>query len=153
MNRGQHGDELEVLTAFLKRRDLKITKPRQTVLEVFLGIEAHVTAEELYAAVREVDPSVGQATVFRTLRLFEEAGLARSVPRDDGARRYEHAYRHAHHDHLVCTGCGAVVEFSDPAIERAQEAIYRKFGYEPDTHSLELRGRCPACAKKRKKAE
>ena len=148
MKRADAAAELSVLVDYLQGRDLKMTRPRQTVLEVFLGIEAHVTAEELYDAVRKVDPRIGQATVFRTVRLLEEAGLARSACRDDGARSYEHAYRHEHHDHLVCSGCGAIVEFKDEAIERAQAAIYRKHGYEPVGHRLELEGLCPSCRKK-----
>ena len=74
MKRADAAAELSVLVDYLQGRDLKMTRPRQTVLEVFLGIEAHVTAEELYDAVRKVDPRIGQATVFRTVRLLEEAG-------------------------------------------------------------------------------
>ncbi len=148
MKRADAATELSVLVDYLQGRDLKMTRPRQTVLEVFLGIEAHVTAEELYDAVRKVDPSIGQATVFRTVRLLEEAGLARSACRDDGARSYEHAYRHKHHDHLVCVDCGAIVEFREAEIERAQAAVYRKHGFEATGHSLELFGRCPACRRK-----
>jgi Fur family ferric uptake transcriptional regulator len=136
------------LEAYLRERDQKMTAPRRTVLEVFLGIEEHVTAEGLVAAVRAVDPGVGQATVFRTIRLLEEAGIARAACRDEGPRRFEHAFGHAHHDHLVCVDCGGIVEFADSAIESAQEAVYRRHGYAPTGHSLELFGRCPDCARK-----
>jgi len=138
-------DAVDALEAYLRERELKMTGPRRKVLEVFLGIESHVTAEELFEAVKKVDPGIGQATVFRTVKLLEEAGLARAACRDDGPRRFEHAYRHEHHDHLVCTDCGAIVEFEEPEIERAQARVYRSHGYEPVAHSLELRGRCPAC--------
>ncbi len=150
--RGAGEEALAMLEAYLRENGLKMTKPRQTVLEVFLGIEEHVTAENLLDAVRKVDPGIGQATVFRTVKLLEESGLARAACRDEGPRRFEHAYKHAHHDHLVCVECGAIVEFADEAIERAQEATYAKYGYEPIGHSLELRGRCPACRKKAKGA-
>ncbi len=143
---------LAALEEYLKSKSLKMTGPRKTVLEVFLGIEKHMTAEGLYGAVRKVDPSIGQATVFRTVKLFEEAGLARAACHDDGARRFEHAYKHEHHDHLICSECGAIVEFADEAIERAQEAIYRKYGFEARDHRLELRGVCPSCLKKAKGA-
>jgi Fur family transcriptional regulator, ferric uptake regulator len=146
-------DAVSALESFLKDRGLKMTVPRRTVLEVFLSIEEHVTAEDLLASVRNVDPRIGQATVFRTVRLFEEAGLARAACRDEGPRRFEHAYRHAHHDHLVCADCGEIVEFADEAIERAQEAVYGRYGFEAVGHSLELRGRCPACRKKAGKRE
>ena len=142
----------ELLELHLRERGLKMTGPRRAVLEVFLGIEEHVTAEELYEAVRKADPGIGQATVFRTVKLLEEAGLARAACRDEGPRRFEHAYLHEHHDHLVCVDCGAIVEFADPTIERAQEAIYRRHGFEPGLHSLELRGRCPKCRKRQGKA-
>jgi Fur family ferric uptake transcriptional regulator len=140
-------EERQVLEEYLRDQGRKMTGPRETVLDAFLKLERHVTAEELLEAVRRVDPSIGQATVFRTIRLLAEAGLAREACPDEGARRYEHAYRHEHHDHLVCVTCGAIVEFRDEAIERAQEAIYRAHGYRPSSHVLELEGVCPACAK------
>jgi Fur family transcriptional regulator, ferric uptake regulator len=150
---GDAADAVSALEAYLRDRGLKVTDPRRTVLEVFLGIEEHVTAEDLLAAVRKVDPRIGQATVFRAVRLFEEAGLARAACRDEGPRRFEHAYRHAHHDHLVCAECGEIVEFADEAIERAQAAVYGRYGYEAVGHSLELRGLCPACSKRAGKRE
>jgi Fe2+/Zn2+ uptake regulation proteins len=143
------GDERRVLEEYLKERGLKMTGQRETVLEVFLKLERHVSAEELLAAARKLDPSIGQATVFRSIKLFSEAGLARDACSDDGTKRYEHAYRHEHHDHLVCLDCGAIIEFRDPAIEKAQDAVYRKHGYKPAGHQMELQGYCPACAKKK----
>lgn len=141
-------EERQVLEDYLRERGLKMTGPRETVLDAFLKLERHVTAEDLLAAARRIDPSIGQATVFRTIKLLSEAGLAREACPDEGAKRYEHAYRHEHHDHLVCLGCGAIVEFKDPGIERAQEAIYRKYGYRPAGHQMELQGYCPSCIRK-----
>ncbi len=143
------GEERKVLEAYLRQRGQKMTGPRETVLDAFLRLESHVTAEELLSATRRIDPTIGQATVFRTIKLFADAGLARGACPDEGTRHFEHAYRHAHHDHLICVGCGAVVEFHDEAIEKAQEAIYRAHGYKPSGHRLELRGYCPSCAKKK----
>lgn len=139
-------DERSVLEDYLKDRGQKMTLARETVLKAFLDIEQHTTAEELYEAARSRDPGIGQATVFRTIKLLAEAGLAREACRDDGARQYEHAWRHNHHDHLVCVECGHVVEFSDEAIEKAQEAIYRAYGFLPSGHRLELMGRCSECS-------
>jgi len=147
---GEIGEAVSALEGYLRGKGQKMTGPRRTVLGVFLGIERHITAEGLLEAVRKVDPSIGQATVFRTVKLFEEAGLARSACRDEGPRRFEHAYKHEHHDHLICSECGAIVEFADEAIERAQEAIYGKYGFEARDHRLELRGVCPSCLKKAK---
>jgi len=139
-------NERSVLESYLSERGLKMTGPRETVLEVFLGIERHVTAEDLFEAVRKIDPHIGQATVFRTIRLLADAGLAREACRDEGPRRYEHALGHEHHDHLVCVSCGTIVEFSDEHIEKAQAAIYEKYSFEAVGHRFELFGRCPACA-------
>ena len=144
-----NGEERKILEAYLRERGQKMTGPRETVLDAFLRLESHVTAEELLSAARRIDPTIGQATVFRTIKLFADAGLARGACPDEGARRFEHAYRHAHHDHLICVGCGTVVEFQDEALEKAQHAIYRTHSYKPSSHRLELRGYCPSCAKKR----
>ena len=142
-------EEKKILVAYLRERGQKMTGPRETVLDAFLRFESHVTAEELLSAARRIDPTIGQATVFRTIKLLADAGLARGACPDEGARHFEHAYRHAHHDHLICVSCGAVVEFQDPAIEKAQNEIYRAYGYEPSGHRLELQGYCPSCVKKR----
>jgi Fur family ferric uptake transcriptional regulator len=144
-------DERTVFESYLRERGQKVTAPRQTVLRAFIEREGHMTAEELYESSRRLDPDIGQATVFRTIRLLAEAGLARSACKDEGARQFEHAFRHEHHDHLICTECGDVVEFADKAIERAQEAVYKAHGYESSGHRLELLGRCPACRERRKK--
>jgi Fur family ferric uptake transcriptional regulator len=143
-------DESAVLESYLKERGRKMTDPRRIVLKAFLGLERHVTAEELHAAALRLDPGIGQATVFRAVKLFVDAGLAREARQADGGRQYEHAYRHEHHDHLICVDCGLVVEFRNEAVERAQEAIYRANGFVPSGHRLELLGRCPACAGKKK---
>jgi Fur family transcriptional regulator, ferric uptake regulator len=140
--------ERAVLEGYLRERGQKMTSPRETVLDAFLAMERHVTAEELLEAARRIDPGIGQATVFRTIKLLAEAGLAREACPDDGARHFEHAYRHEHHDHLVCVACGAVLEFKDEAIELAQDAIYRAHGFSPSGHKLELLGTCPACSQR-----
>ena len=149
MSRGnaQGLDERTAFGEYLRARGQKLTTSRETVLEAFLSIERHVTAEELLAAARKIDSGIGQATVFRTIKLLADAGIARGACPDDGARQFEHGYRHEHHDHLVCVSCGAVVEFSDDAIEKAQEKIYRRHGYRPSGHKMELRGYCPSCTK------
>jgi Fur family transcriptional regulator, ferric uptake regulator len=138
-------EEEGVLRDYLEERGLKMTRSRSLVLRAFLRLERHVTAEELFKAARRLDPSVGQATVFRTMKLLVGSGLARETVSDSGARHYEHSFRHEHHDHLVCLGCGKVVEFSDPGIEQAQLSVYSAYGFEPGPHRLELSGLCPSC--------
>ncbi|OHD15763.1 MAG: hypothetical protein A2087_13255 [Spirochaetes bacterium GWD1_61_31] len=143
-------DEQQVLERYLREHDLKMTKARQTILDAFLSMESHVTAEHLYEAVRQLDPGIGQATVFRNIRLFTDAGLAREACRDDGPRQYEHAWRHAHHDHLSCIQCDRVIEFVDGPIEAAQKAVYERYGFQPSGHRMELFGLCPDCAAKQR---
>lgn len=136
------------LESFLRHNGQKVTKSRKAVLKAFLAIEQHVTAESLFSEARKVDPGIGQATVFRTLRLLAEAGLAREACQDDGARTYEHAFNHRHHDHLRCERCGKIIEFYDKTIERSQESIFKQYGFTPVNHRMELVGICPECAKK-----
>jgi Fur family transcriptional regulator, ferric uptake regulator len=145
---GMARKERALLEGYLREHGQKMTSRRETVLEAFLKLERHVTAEELLEAARRLDPGIGQATVFRTIKLLAEAGLAREACSDEGTRRFEHAYGHEHHDHLVCVECGAIREFKDDGIERGQEAVYAKTGYLPSGHRLELLGVCPVCARK-----
>lgn len=142
--------EYDRFETYLRERGLKMTGPRETVLEAFLSIERHVTAEELYEEARRLDPAIGQATVFRTIKLLADSGLAREACLDETARSYEHAFHHEHHDHLVCVACGRTVEFKDEGIEEIQRKIYAAWGFEAVSHRLELKGLCPACLKKRK---
>ena len=145
--------EYESFEAYLRERGLKMTGPRETVLEAFLSLERHVTAEELFEVARRLDPAIGQATVFRTIKLLADSGLAREACRDETARRYEHAFHHDHHDHLLCVACGRTIEFRDEAIEEIQRKVYATWGFEAVSHQLELRGLCPACQKKRRAAQ
>jgi Fur family ferric uptake transcriptional regulator len=114
-------------------------------LDVFLKTEKHLTAEELHRLVQKRHPSVGTATVYRTMKLLRDSGLCRELRLDDGSTRYEHLYDHDHHDHLVCIGCGALVEVLDPQIEKLQEKLARRHGFRIISHKLELYGTCRKC--------
>ncbi|MCX7027424.1 MAG: transcriptional repressor [Spirochaetes bacterium] len=138
--------ECAVMEKFLKGGGLKVTRARKVVLEAFLELEGHMTAELLFTEVKKKDPGIGQATVFRTVKLLSEAGLAREACQDDGAKTYEHAFKHSHHDHLRCERCGKIVEFCDPTIEKAQEAIFVRYGFTPLEHKMQLIGLCAECA-------
>lgn len=140
-------EERILFERYLRTKNLKMTSPREKVLEAFLKTEGHLSAEDILAAAKEIDPGIGQATVFRTLKLLADAGLARDACQDEGPRRYEHAYLHAHHDHLLCVKCGKVIEFYDPAIERAQDKIFRRYGFKAIGHMMELKGLCADCSR------
>ena len=99
-------EEQEVFLKHIQKKGLKRTSQRDLILDVFLRTEAHLSHEDLYRLVQKEDPTVGQTTVYRTLKLLTEAGLAREVRFGDGRTHYEHNYKHQHHDHMICTECG-----------------------------------------------
>ncbi|MBN2139417.1 MAG: transcriptional repressor [Desulfovibrionaceae bacterium] len=140
----------EVLADYLARQNLKMTAQRRLILDVFLREKNHLSAEELYAKIKTQDPSVGQATVYRTLKLLTEARLAEEVNFADGVLRYEPLYGIEHHDHLICEGCGKNIEIMDPVIERRQEELARKHGFVLSRHKMNLYGLCEKCRKKNK---
>ena len=132
---------------FIARKGLKSTRQRDIVLDGFLSSDAHMSIEELYLKLRARHPNIGYATVYRTLKLFSESGIAREIHFGDGQTRYEHVAEGEHHDHLLCTRCGEVREFSNEAIEKLQDEIAESHGYLVHTHKLELYGICPKCRK------
>jgi len=139
----------ETLASYLQFRNLKFTRQRRKILEVFLSADSHLTTEELHQRVRARYPEIGHTTVFRTLKLLEEAGIARSVDFGDKRIRYEREYHHAHHDHLICRGCGRSIEVMDPEIERLQRELCRRNGFRPEAHRLEIFGLCASCIAER----
>lgn len=140
-------DEIDIFDDYLLKNNLRETPQRVMILDVFLKCEEHITAEQLYDIVKKRDPSIGQATVYRLLKLIGDAGLARKVDLGDGVMRYEHNYNHPHHDHLVCRECGKTVEFMDSAIEELQKQVAENFGFELTDHEMYLYGLCGECRK------
>lgn len=132
---------------YLKKRNLNFTHQRRQILEVFLSSGRHLTIEELYNLAREKNPGIGQATVFRTLKLLADADLAKKIVLGDNRARFEVKYGVEHHDHLICLDCGKFIEAFDPAIENLQKKLCRKFGFIPRKHSLEIFGYCENCRK------
>lgn len=137
--------EREIFLEHIQKAGLRKTGQRDLILETFLKTEDHLTSEDLYWLVHKQDPSVGHTTVYRTLKLLTEAGLAREVRFGDNKTYYEHHYDHEHHDHLICTQCGKVIEFFSPEIEDLQEQMAEKFGFKLSHHSLRMWGLCPEC--------
>ncbi|NNE58225.1 MAG: transcriptional repressor [Hellea sp.] len=121
-------------------RGLRMTDQRRVIAQVLSAANDHPDAEELYNRAATVDPKISLATVYRTVRLFSEAGIIETHDFRDGRARYETADED-HHDHLIDVESGDVIEFVDPEIEELQEKIARKLGYELVDHRLELYGR------------
>jgi Fur family transcriptional regulator, ferric uptake regulator len=132
----------EKLEGYLKQQDLKNTKQRRVIIEEFLKLESHIDAEQLHARIREVHPGIGLATIYRTLSLLKEAGLIEEQSFVEGKAVFEVDTPGSHHDHLVCTKCGKVVEFHNEEIEDLQAQVAKEFGFSLLDHRLTLYGRC-----------
>ena len=138
-------EEIDVLEKYISINNLKITKQRRTVLKIFLESKDHVSVEELYNTVLKTEPKIGLATVYRTLALLTKSGLALEMDFGDGQKRYESSYRSLHHDHMVCTECGKILEFNHPLIEKYQEEVAKQKNFKITSHKLDLFGLCNDC--------
>lgn len=141
--------EKEIFLDHLKVAGLKRTMQRDVILDVFLETEGHSSAEDLHQLVKARDPHVGFTTVYRTLKLLAECGLAREESLGDGRSRYEHLYNHQHHDHLICTECGLLIEFFSEVIENKQDEIALQYDFLATHHSHRIFGLCHECQLKR----
>jgi Fur family ferric uptake transcriptional regulator len=138
-------EEQEVFLKHIQQKGLKRTSQRDLILEVFLQTERHLSSEDLYRLVQKKDPTIGQTTVYRTLKLLSEAGLAREVRFGDGRTHYEHQYKHQHHDHMICSQCGKIIEFFSAELEAIQDAMAAKHKFEVTQHLLRIIGLCAEC--------
>lgn len=137
-------DAVASLEAFLREKGLKFTQQRRLITEVFFDPdlrEEHPSTEDLYLRVRAKDGHIGYATVYRTLKILVDAGLANPTRFGDRQVRYEPEIPGEHHDHLVCQECGAVLEFEEAAIEGLQEAVAARFGFALTDHKMVLYGK------------
>lgn len=122
-----------------EQKGLKLTEQRRVIARVLSNAEDHPDVDQLYRRATSIDPRISIATVYRTVRLFEEADILTRHDFGDGRARYE-KMPSEHHDHLIDVQSGKVVEFHDAALERLQESIARRLGYRLVDHRLELFG-------------
>ena len=135
----------------LKEKTLKSTAQRDDIAHVFFGGHRHMSIDELYREVRKINPRVGYATVYRTLKLLKECGLADERHFDDGQARYEPTEaEEQHHDHIICERCGKIVEFNSQELEKLQDRIARFLGFVVSRHRMELYGICADCREGRR---
>ncbi len=132
---------------FVVAQGLRSTRQRDIILDVFLSTHQHISVEELYLKIKLSNQGIGHATVYRTLKLFAEAGIAREILLHDGQTRYEQVSAGEHHDHLVCTSCNSIVEFENATIEQLQNEIAARHGFLIISHKMELYGLCISCRK------
>lgn len=138
-----------MLSEYLVARGLKRSAQREVILEAFLKAGRHVSVEDLLRIVKKRDPQVGRTTIYRTLKLFQEAGLASELLLG-GEARFEPLWNRAHHDHFFCVACGGIFEFQSPEIERLQDEIAASIGFTIEGHRHNIFGRCATCSQKPK---
>jgi Fur family ferric uptake transcriptional regulator len=137
-----------ILHEHLKRVGLKQTAQRDTILHTFLETRDHLSTDELHRLVQKKDARIGYTTVYRTLKLLAECGLASAVAFHDGIARFEHQYNRRSHHHMVCTGCGSSVEFFSQEVSQLEQEIGRRYRYLTTRHTFQIYGLCEDCRKK-----
>lgn len=142
---------LEELKSILKAKGLKFTYQRELILKTLYENEGHYSPEDIFLIIQKENPNIkiGIATIYRTLALLEEEGLADSLMMEKGSKKYELGLK-KHHDHFICTECGKIIEFYDDVIEKRQEEVAQKYGFEMRSHSMKIVGICKECQAKSK---
>ena len=148
LSREMFREAADILHKHLKKVGLKHTEQRDTILKTFLETRDHLSTEELHRLVKKRDAKIGFTTVYRTLKLFAECGLASEVAFHDGIARYEHQYNRRGHNHMVCTECGSSVEFFTPELDAIEQQIGKRYRYQTTRHSFQIYGICDECQKK-----
>ena len=129
----------------LRRKGLNLTRQREEILSCLLSAQRHLNTEEIYDQLKKKDPTLGRATVFRTVKLLQECGLVAEVGAVNGRSKFELKADRPHHDHMICVECGRITEFQSPMMERFQDEAIRKHGFEALWHRHEIFGRCSGC--------
>jgi len=142
---------VEEVRDLLKEREFRLTPQREAILRILLDHkDTHLTAEEIYHMSRDKNPEIGLATVYRTLDLFEGLGVLSRLDFGEGGRKYELAgerERHYHH-HLLCLGCGDIIEFNEDLLEELEARIAANTNFKIVDHSLRFFGFCQSCRNK-----
>lgn len=133
---------------YLQQQGLKLTAERTALLREIFSIHYHFEADELLFKMKEKAVKISRATVYRTLELLVKSGMVRRVHLGEDHYHYEHVTGNSHHDHLICTTCGGVIEFHDEELERLQMAICEKKKFTPTFHNLQILGVCDSCRRK-----
>lgn len=132
----------------LQQQGLKLTAERSALVREIFSIHYHFEADELLFKMKEKGVKISRATVYRTLELLVKSNMVRRVHLGEDHYHYEHVSGNSHHDHLICTVCGGVIEFHDPELERLQLAVCEKKKFTPTFHNLQILGVCDSCRRK-----
>ena len=146
LNENSNEEIIDELKKIVKQKGLKYTEQREIVLSVLLDAQDHLTAEEVYNEIKKehTDSNIGIATVYRALSFLEEVDLITSIAFGTDGKKYESNAK-SHHDHLICTNCGKIIEFIDDEIEKRQDKIAKKNKFKITSHSMKLYGTCEVC--------
>jgi Fur family transcriptional regulator, ferric uptake regulator len=139
--------ENKIFQTFLGAKGLKLTKERVAVLKEVFSSHSHFEPENLYLRIKDSGSKASRASVYRTLSLLVESGLVEKVTRTEKSNVYEHTFGHTHHDHMICDGCGRIIEFYSEKLENLQKEICIGNGFEGRSHTLEIHGYCAECKK------
>ena len=139
-------DPFEPVQQYLASRGLRHTTARRKILDAVFGSHEHFTADGLLEKMRRRGERVSRASVYRTLSLLCDGGFVESREFQRGQMMYESMLGQHHHDHLICTGCGHIIEFENEEIERLQEATAKQHRFVIEHHSLRIYGKCAKCA-------
>jgi Fur family ferric uptake transcriptional regulator len=137
--------ELQIFRKYLERRGLKLTAERRALFDEIFGRHEHLEADELLVRLRTQHKKISRATIYRTLELLVDSGIVGRLRIGEAGYRYERLRAGDHHDHLICTQCGRVVEFFEPRIEALQDDVAGRHGFLLVSHSHQMRGVCRSC--------
>ena len=133
------------IASILRQQGYKLTPQRRVVLKTIALNQNHLTPAEIYERVHEEYPGIGLVTIYRTLDILTELGLICEVHAGGSSRSYLMRRPSGHHHHLVCSGCGAVVDFTNCDLSKLEQRLSQETGFDVDDHLLELFGRCLNC--------
>ena len=136
------------IVTILRQHGYKLTPQRQAVIQTIASSQDHLTPTAIYDKVHQGHPSIGLVTIYRTLDILAELGLICRVHMESGCRSYLMRRPSEHHHHLVCSGCGQVVDFTDCDLSELEQRLSQETGFEMEGHLLEFTGLCQACQKK-----
>ena len=138
-------NSLEKLLKCQVKKGLKFSKKRAAIIEHFIKADRHYTVEQLYNEIKEVVPNIGYSTIYRTLKLLVDCGMARIHHFGETDARFELVHKEQHHDHLVCEKCGRIIEFTNNGIEKLQNAVAKKHNFLVKNRELQIFGVCKRC--------
>lgn len=137
--------QLDEFRRYLREHSLPVTAQREQVAEVVLDAHGHLSVEDIEQRLRERGLHVGKATVYRTLDILARSGMISERDFGEGFRRYERVPGHPHHEHLICTRCGKVIEFTNDRLERLKALVAEEYGFQHHHHRLDIYGICREC--------